>query len=304
MIDRFSVEDAHFAIARDLGCNLFSWVVADREMLYRPAGFPHNGHFYTGGNPLLFPALGRTWDRSVDPPEVDTYRVAGRYDTLSMPIHGFIDRCQIAAPTVKTKVDHVTAIYEITIPESVARECYPWQVALQIMLTMTKRCVQIELRLHNRGNVPAPYSFGSHPYLAISNPGRDGISLSLPATRMIDLDPKLLVPTGEMIPLTEPFRLKPDTSYDNVYSRVTGEDAVLTDCDARRHISIGYDSSITQFVIYAPAGAPFVCVEPWTAGLDGFSRLASPGSGAIPPLLAVEPEREVRFTVSLSVRKF
>ena len=77
MIDRFTVGGAEFAIARELGCNLFSWVVDGREVFHRPAGFPERGLPYEGGNPLLFPAVGRTWDRSVEPPAADAYRLAG-----------------------------------------------------------------------------------------------------------------------------------------------------------------------------------------------------------------------------------
>ncbi len=302
MIDRFVVGGAEFAIARELGCNLFSWVVDGREVFHRPAGFPVRGRFYEGGNPLLFPAVGRTWDRSVEPPAAGAYRLAGHERPLAMPVHGFLDRCRIDAPQVEEASDRgVIATYAIAVPDALARASYPWPVALHLVLTLTARRVGIELRLRNFGDEPAPYAFGAHPYLAISDPGRDGVSLALPASRTVELDPELLVPSGTTRALGEPFRLDPGTGHDHVFADLSGADAVLTDRRAGRRIAVRYDRSIRQFVIYAPPAAPFVCVEPWTAGLDGFSRLADPTWRDAPPLPLLCAGAEARIAVSVAV---
>ena len=301
MIDRFTVGGAEFAIARELGCNLFSWVVDGREVFHRPAGFPERGLPYEGGNPLLFPAVGRTWDRSVEPPAADAYRLAGHERPLTMPVHGFLDRCRIGSPQVDRSAEYVTLIYAVEVPEALARESYPWPVAVRLELSLTARRVEIELCVRNLGGTPAPYAFGAHPYLAISDPGRDGVSLALPASRTVELDPELLVPSGATPALAEPFRLDPDTSYDHVFTDLSGADAVLTDRGAGRRIAVGYDGSITHLVIYAPRAAPFVCVEPWTAGLDGFSRLIAPAWRDAPPLPLLAAGAEARITVSVSV---
>ena len=301
MIDRFTVGGAEFAIARDLGCNLFSWVVDGRDVFHRPGGFPERGLSYAGGNPLLFPAVGRTWDRSVEPPAANAYRLAGHEAPLSMPIHGFLDRCRIGPPQVDRSAEYVTLIYAVEVTDALTRASYPWPVALRLELSLTARRVEIELCVRNLGGEPVPYAFGAHPYLAISDPGRDGVSLALPASRAVELDPELLVPSGSTRALTEPFRLDPETSYDNVFTDLSGAEAVLTDRGAGRRIAVGYDGSITQLVVYAPRAAPFVCVEPWTAGLDGFSRLADPSWRDTPPLPLLASGAEARTTVSISV---
>ncbi|MDE0218152.1 MAG: hypothetical protein OXJ90_02685 [Spirochaetaceae bacterium] len=301
MIDRFTVGGAELAIARELGCNLFSWVVDGREVFHRPAAFPERGLPYAGGNPLLFPAVGRTWDRSAEPPAADAYRLAGHEAPLLMPTHGFLDRCRIGPPQVDRSAEYVTLIYTVAVPEEVARASYPWAVAVRLELSLTPHRVEIELCVRNLGGEPAPYAFGAHPYLAISDPGRDGVSLALPASRAVELDPELLVPSGATRALAEPFCLDPEASYDNVFTDLSGAEAVLTDRGAGRRIAVGYDGSITQFVIYAPQAAPFVCVEPWTAGLDGFSRLADPSWRDAPPLPLLPAAAEARITVSISV---
>ena len=277
MIDRFTVGGAEFAIARELGCNLYSWVVDGRDVFHRPAGFPERGRPYAGGNPLLFPAVGRTWDRSVEPPAADAYRLAGHEQPLSMPIHGFLDRCRIGPPQVDRSSEYVTLIYAVAVPEQLARASYPWPVALRLELSLTTRRVEIELCVRNLGSTPAPFAFGAHPYLAISDPGRDGVSLALPASRSVELDPDLLVPSGATRALAEPFRLDPEASYDNVFTDLSGAEAVLTDRGAGRRIAVGYDGSITHLVIYAPAGGTLRLRGAWTAGLDGFFTPGGPG---------------------------
>ena len=301
MIDRFTVGGAEFAIARELGCNLFSWVVDGRDVFHRPAGFPERGLPYAGGNPLLFPAVGRTWDRSVEPSAADAYRLAGHEAPLSMPTHGFLDRCRIGPPQVDRSAEYVTLIYAVEVTDALARASYPWPVAVRLELSLTPHRVEIDLCVRNPGGEPAPYAFGAHPYLAISHPGRDGVSLALPASRAVELDPELLVPSGATRALAEAFRLDPEASYDNVFTDLSGADAVLTDRGAGRRIAVGYDGSITQLVIYSPRAAPFVCVEPWTAGLDGFSRLADPSWRDTPPLPLLAAGAEARTTVSISV---
>lgn len=301
MIDRFTIGGAEFAIARDLGCNLFSWVLDGRDVFHRPGGFPERGLPYAGGNPLLFPAVGRTWDRSVEPPAADAYRLAGHEALLAMPIHGFLDRCRIGPPQVDRSAEYVTLIYAVEVTKALARESYPWPVALRLELSLTARRVELELCVRNLSDTPAPYAFGAHPYLAISDPGRDGVSLALPASRTVELDPELLVPSGSTHALAEAFRLDAEASYDNVFTDLSGAEAVLTDRGAGRRIAVGYDGSITQLVIYAPRTAPFVCVEPWTAGLDGYSRLADPSWRDAPPLLLLPAAAEARIIVSISV---
>ena len=218
-----------------------------------------------------------------------------------MPIHGFLDRCRIGPPQVDRSAEYVTLIYAVAVPEELARASYPWPVAVRLELSLTPRRVEIELCVRNLGGTPVPYAFGAHPYLAISDPGRDGVSLALPASRSVELDPDLLVPSGATLALAEPFRLDPEASYDNVFTDLSGTEAVLTDRGAGRRIAVGYDGSITQLVIYAPREAPFVCVEPWTAGLDGFSRLADPAWREKPPLPLLAAGAEARIIMSISV---
>ena len=87
----FESGDSRYALSLDSGCNVFSWQCEGEELPYCPDGFPDvaNGVF-GGGNPLLFPAVGRTWDRRGPEPVADRFRLFGYDEPFSMPCHGYI----------------------------------------------------------------------------------------------------------------------------------------------------------------------------------------------------------------------
>ena len=51
----------------------------------------------------------------------------------------------------------------------------------------------------------------------------------------------------------------------------------LVDRPAGHTINIDFDETAELLVVYAPGGADFMCLEPWTRGLGGFGALRKPG---------------------------
>ena len=276
------------AIAVSLGCNLYSWKVAGRDVLYQPAGFMEKEDtFFGGGNPILFPAVGRTWDRSGGKPVPDAYTIAGDKTRYSMPIHGILPLCRWQKLSEHHNGDLLRVQYELSIAAEVRQRHYPFDVAYRQTFAIEGQRLTLTASFQNRGQRSAPLAFGYHPYFALANAAREGVEIRLPCRRRLVLDAELLVPTGDTEPFDGTLRIQPDQYYDAGFNDVVGDEALLLDQVAGRQVRITFGDDIDMFVIYSPPGQPFVCMEPWTAGLAGYEQLrhsAWEREGAIPVL--------------------
>jgi len=261
-----------FLIAVDLGANLFSWRTSGREVFYRPDGFGASREdFFKGGNPILFPSVGRTWDLSQNPPVFGQYRLLGRSQTYTMPIHGILPFCSWNK-TYETIGDSRAVVeYTCVIPPEVRENHYPFDVEFKIRYTFGEQTVLQEAMTENRGTATAPFAFGLHPYFLIGK--RSDVRLKLPCRKKTVLDPKLSISSGKEIPAEGEFSLTPGQTYDCVFVDITGQQASLIDRNLERTIIMEIDDLIQAFVIYSGSECPFICMEPWTKGLGAYSTL-------------------------------
>jgi len=291
-------KEASCSVAMDLGINLFSWTVKGREVLFRPEGFPGiRDQFYHGGNPILFPSVGRTWDRGKVPPRPGVYRLHPEGTEYRMPIHGILPECSWAKISQHERDEYIRAEFKLEIPKTVQRDSYPFELEYRQVFILTATALKLEADFRNLGSRPAPFAFGYHPYFALSNADRKGIEVRLPCTKRVALDPELLVPTGAPAEdAAGTFELEPGREYDAGFTGISGRKAELVDRQAGRTVSIDVDSHIENFVVYAPPGNPWVCIEPWTRGLGAFETLKDPGwweAGRPLPILKPGESRKI-----------
>ena len=178
------------SLAPGWGCNMFSWVVEGRELIYCPPDLPATARKITGGGvPILFPSVGRTWDLSSAEPVPGKYRVYGDDRTYFMPSHGVGFLSEFRKVHEKRDGDSVQAVYQTRVPEKARRENYPFDLGLTQSFTLRPGSVELEAVIADHGDRPAPCAFGYHPYFAISNPQREGVAVRLPVTGRLDADP-------------------------------------------------------------------------------------------------------------------
>lgn len=304
-IDRYELKSgASCEIARSWGCNLISWKVGGVEMMYCPPGLPDEAQKITGGgNPILFPAVGRTWDLSSGEPVAGRYRIRGSDVTYTIPSHGIVFLSEFVKVGEERSADAITARYELRVPEKVREESYPFGMGLDLSFTLGEPGIAMEAVASNRGSKPAPVAFGHHPYFRISNPEREGVEVHLPVTREMLLTQDTVLPTGETRPADSVIALKPDVYYDNVFLGLTGSRMSLVDREAGHAIHVDYDEHVELLVLYSPDGSDFVCIEPWTRGLGAFGKLYQAGweSGDLIPVL--RPGESLTVKVALSVER-
>ena len=286
-------------IAPDFGCNLFSWIVDGQQLLYFPEIFSQDKDpFFIGGNPILFPSVGRTWDRTGDKPIANRYRIHGYSRTFEMPTHGL----GLLGRWSKHKEDLcdqcVRVQYQLSIPEEVRARQYPFDVVLSIGYRISSNTIAMDVIIHNYDDDPAPFAFGFHPYFRIAR--KQDISVHLPCTRRAILDQELLIPIGEQ-PLTDPiFPLEENRRYNDVFTDVRGRYAAITDTKRGSEIKIHVDETIEAFVLSTKPGTSYICVEPWTKGLGMYETLAKTDWVNAGHLNIVMPGQERGISVAYS----
>jgi galactose mutarotase-like enzyme len=302
-IDRYSLNDgSSFSIAPDFGCNLFSWHVGGREVFYRPKGVPgERGKFYKGGNPVLFPSVGRTWDRSGDKPRPESYRIYGLEEEYRMPIHGILPDAVWKKTAEQVKESTIRVEYGCCIPREIRGRHYPFDIDFRLAYTIVPGNLSATAFFRNAGATPAPLAFGYHSYFALSDNSRQGVKIDLPCSQRLQLDPESLVPTGAVVPVDSTLMLEDGVQYDAVFSGMCGHRASLTDTGAARVIHIDFDDWIEALVVFSTAGASFVCIEPWTRGLGAYETLCRPGWEGAGTLNILQPGETRTIRVSYSV---
>lgn len=288
-IDRYRLDGSNsISIAPGWAANVISWTAGGAERIYTPEDHPAAAAKLTGGgNPLLFPSVGRTWDLSGPEPVPGVYRIHGHRRPYSMPSHGILYLCDFLKVDEQHAGDTLTVAYEALIPDAVRAEHYPFDVRFTIRYTLRPGALEMEAAATNRGAGPAPVAFGYHPYFRIAGPERIGVQVRLPVRTRIFLTPDTVLPTGETEPTDGVLDLVPEVYYDHGFQDPTDRRMSLIDGGAGRTVHVDFGDWAEIFFAYAPDGTDFFCIEPWTRGLGAFSRLEAPNweSGEHIPVL-------------------
>lgn len=289
-IDSYKVGNSSIKISRDLGCNLFDWQVDGYKLLYTPPGFLETDwDFPLGGNPILIPSVGRTWDRTGAEAVAERYTVAGDEKVYNMPCHGVGLISDWRKTSENLTASEAVINYEMTIPEAVQQAHYPWNLSLAVAFTLSEKELSIDAVVTNRDNRVAPYAFGYHPFFKIGDESRQGLSVHMPIKHKLELYPGLLIPTGNLLPCDPILKMERGVEYDGGYVVSEGSRASIVDEAHGVKIHVDIDPTFELFVVYSSSTGEFVCLEPWSKGLGMFETLKEPGWETRGDLLTLEP---------------
>jgi galactose mutarotase-like enzyme len=295
-------DECSISIAPNWGCNLFSWRVRGSELMYCPEDVPAKATKITGGgNPTLFPSVGRTWDHSSGEPVRGNYRIHGFDKSFFMPSHGIVFMSDFSKVNEERADDAITVSYQLGIPQTVHDENYPFNLGLIQRFTLRPESVELEATITNNGDVPAPCAFGYHPYFRISNSQREGVQVRLPVQKRLLLTPKTVMLTGETQPTDGIVDLKAGIYYDSAYGEPVGVRMTLIDSKVGRSIHVDFDEKCELFFLYSPDDSEFVCIEPWSRGLGAYEHLKEPGweDGSLIPI--INPGEQVNYRAFFSI---
>lgn len=176
-IIELSRDGAVLQIAPAAGGRMMTWHVADKPVFFWPAS-PDWSNFVKirGGNPLLFPFLGRHF---VDG-QIGKWRdKEGVVHDLAM--HGFARNLPF-----EHRIDADDHGIRMTLVDNdVTRQGYPFAFRFEAAYKLVDATtLEVELTTSNPGEVPLPYYSGHHFYFALPHDQRAASSIELPRTEM------------------------------------------------------------------------------------------------------------------------
>lgn len=217
--------------------------------------------------PILFPTVGTS---------AGGIRVGGQ----SYPIkqHGFARDSEFKL----TAVSPTSVTYTLTDSEN-TRRVYPFAFALDISYTLQGNVLTVGHRVTNSGGVDLWFQLGAHP--AFLCPLDQCFALDQyqvrfdrvqtlsqrflnPQTGLVDDRSQVVLEDSDTIALTE-------HTFDDgalILEDMAGEAVTLAAPGGHRSVTVRFPGW-PMLGLWAPPGAPFVCIEPWfgRADDDGFS---------------------------------
>jgi galactose mutarotase-like enzyme len=293
--ETFEVGSSRYVISPTMGCRLMKWtlktVSGDREVLYWPDGSGETPfEKIRGGNPILFPFSGRSYDRGV----LYAWRDPNG-ERRTMPMHGFArqGRFRIA----ERSDNALTAVLE---PDQEALSAYPFEYTFAVRYTFEELSFAVSLILTNLGEERIPWSAGHHFYFNVpwhKGASRQDYQLHMDSRKCACPSPdgKLMMEKDrETCHNLADAKLIERIHWELRRNRVSfgpkgGEEDV--------HLIMGKDpvpQKNQSVVTWSESGtAPFYCVEPWM----GPPNAAEHGKG----LHWVAPGEQQSFDVEVSL---
>ncbi|MCS4061370.1 aldose 1-epimerase [Pseudomonas putida] len=143
---------------------------------------------------------------------------------------------------------------------------WPWMFRAEQRFTLEGNCLRITLALVNLGDTEMPAGFGLHPYFQ----RHPGMRARYSRGRGWLIDDQYLA-TGEFVDAVADITLQADdpAAVAHYQSRWDGK----LNLEYREgRLAISASSPLSHFVAFAPANAPFVCLEPVSHLADAFNR--------------------------------
>jgi len=211
--------------------------------------------WWTGQAPVLFPVIGVQ--------SGDAIRVDGL--SYAHPKHGFFRRR--ACSVVRHVDDEI--VFELS-SDAETRIHYPFEFNFRVGFRLDGDTVTNFFEVENTGSVPMPFHLGAHPAFHLF--GESHVVFDQPETASIFG----VTPTGLLTPDSKPYLthesripITPETFVPDalVFKSLRSKGIELISEEHPSKIRVEYED-FPYLGIWAKAGAPYVCIEPWIGCAD------------------------------------
>jgi galactose mutarotase-like enzyme len=263
---KWQVGASSFLALPEMGARLMNWNVtlgdgSVRDIIYWPetdsldkiAGI-------CGGNPILFPFSGRTYDRG----EINHWR-ADDGVRRPMPMHGFARQGKFRT----TRLDEGGFSAQF-VPDEAAQAAYPYDYEFVVSYRFDPVGVFVELQLTNLGSTPMPWSAGHHFYFTLpwsTGRTRHDYVLETTATKALSRDEQGRLITGPRVGTRETLANK--DLLDLIQTGLRREVFTLTETPTgsrlifRSGMANSANRDLAVLTWTQEEKSPFYCIEPW-----------------------------------------
>lgn len=263
---RWQVGASTFLALPEKGARLMNWNVtlgdgSVRDILYWPEISTLNDfHRIRGGNPILFPFNGRTFDRG----QIHFWQAEDGI-RRPMPMHGIARQGNFRV----TRLDE-RGFSALLVPDDEAKAAYPYDYEFTVSYRFEPAGVYVELELSNLGSAPIPWSAGHHFYFTLpwtAGLTRKDYSIEVPATRTLRHIENGRLVDGPRFNARETFD-NPALS-DTIHTGLRGHNFVVTEIPTgqRLRFNTGFTNTTARDAAVVTWAAdektPYYCVEPW-----------------------------------------
>ncbi|HTL66789.1 MAG TPA: aldose epimerase [Lacunisphaera sp.] len=265
-IYRWQVGASSFLALPEMGARLMNWNVTlgdgnIRDIIFWPEiENLENIAGVRGGNPILFPFCGRSYDRG----EIHFWR-ADDGIRRPMPMHGLAR--QGLFRTIRLDEGGFSAQF---VPDEAAKAAYPYDYEFVVSYRFEPLGIFVELQLSNLGRMPIPWSAGHHFYFTLPwSPGRTrrDYVIETTATRHLVRDEQGGLVSGPRVAARESVAAK--ELVDLIHTGLRRDVFAVTEKSTGSRLlfrSGMANSSARELAIVtwtADDKSPFYCFEPW-----------------------------------------
>lgn len=217
-------------------------------------------HRIRGGNPILFPFSGRTFDRG----EISFWRAADGV-RRPMPQHGVARQAEFKI----VRLDAHGFAAQL-VPDAETRAAYPYEYEFTVSYRFESLSLSCEFALTNHGTEPLPWCPGHHFYFTLpwtENSARGDYRIRIPATERLKQDSLGQIVPGPTLNVDED--VANIALIDTLHTRLAANEVKLSSPTRRETLSVKLGTSPippadATFVTWtADEKAPYYCVEPW-----------------------------------------
>lgn len=296
-LTRWRVGQSTFLALPEKGARLMNWnlTLGDgsvRDVLY----WPEDANFadiakVRGGNPILFPFNGRSFDRG----DIFFWRAADGV-RRPIPIHGIARQGEFKV----TRLDARGFVAQF-VPGDEAKASYPFEYEFTVTYRFEPVGLSCEFALTNLGREPLPWSAGHHFYFTLpwsEGTKRGDYLIRIPATKRLKQDSTGALVAGPQFQQDE--SLGNPALIDTFHTGLRSNEVVFGEKGRPGDVAIQLGTAKVPppeatFVTWTLADdSPFYCVEPWMGPANAAEHKVG--------LHLVPPGDTQKFAVSVSVR--